>query len=332
MAARKTGRRSRPAAYLIVGEDSFLREQFREQIIAAHVPEEARAFGVTRFSLARTALAEVLRAAAMRPLLSPGQVLVLNDVETLKDEELAYLEEYLEAPADFTVLIFEEVTLDRRTRVARLLEEKSEVYLAESPEGRGAFEAVEQFARELKLKISRETAEELVFVVGPEQGRLRAELEKLRAYVGQRGEVTSDDVAAVVSPARKFKVFDLVELLAERRRAAALARLRRLLEAGESPIGIVGLLAWLYRQLLIAQALPPGTPEWKAAQSLRAPRARVPALLRQARKFSPADLREALTALQEADVTLKSSPPHPVAVMEMLVAWLTRSRATAEKA
>lgn len=323
MAARRRIRRSPPPAYLIVGTDAYLRAQYREEIIAASVPKETRAFAVASFSLERTPLARVLSHAAMPPLLSPRQVLILNDLDSLQDQDSKRLEGYFSAPADFTVLVFEAEKLDRRTRVARLLLENSQLYQADPPDDSGAEQSATQFAQELGVKLDPETAEELVFAVGNDLGSLRGELEKLRAYIGKRGQVTTSDVAAVVSPARKFSAFDLLDLLAEHRRAEALARLRRLLNAGESPIGIVGLLAWLYRQLLQAQALPAKTPAWKAAQTLRAPRLRVEGLLQQAGRFSPEELRTAFAALLEADVALKSSPANPTAVLETLVVQLT---------
>lgn len=323
MAPRRSGRRLLSLAYLLVGEDAFLRQRRREEIIAANVPEEGRAFAVTQLSLGRTPLAAALSQAAMRPMLSPRQVLILDGVEALDDEAVGQLEDYFAAPTDFTVLVFEAEKLDRRTRAARLLLANCQVYAADSPDDNAAARCLEEFAAELGVQLDAATAEELVFVLGNDQGRLRAELEKLRTYVGEGGKVTTDAVALLVSPARQFRVFELADLLGEHRRADALARLRRLLEAGESPIGIVGLLAWLYRQLLTAQALPRSTPVWKAAQVLRAPSARVEALLRQAGRFSPEELREAFAVLLEADVALKSSPPNPAAVLEALVVRLT---------
>lgn len=323
---RPSHRRSACPAYLIVGNDSYLRTAQREEIIAANVPEEARAFAVAQFSLRQTPLAEVLAQAATRPLLSPRQVLVVTEIDTLTDEHLTRLEEYFAAPVDFTVLVFEAEKLDRRTRATKLLEENCRLHAADSPDEGMAVAVAEHVAQELGLKLDRETAEDLVFVLGNDQGQLRAELQKLRAYVGGRDTVTTKDVAAVVTPARQFSVFDLADLLANQRRPEALTRLRRLLEAGETPIGIVGLLAWLYRQLLQAQALPRDTPAWKAAQVLRAPRSKVDALLRQARRFSPEELQRAFAALLDADVTLKSSPPNPAAVLDLLLVRLTAGK------
>ena len=322
MSAGRRPTQSHPA-YLLLGEDLYLRDRLREEILDANVPVDAREFAVARYALDRTPLEEVLRRATILPMFAPRQVLLLSRVEKLPEEDLPHLKRYFDAPAEFTVLVFEAAKLDRRTRVARLLLERCQVQEADSPDDTGALAAAQQFAHDLGLRITRETAEDLVLALGNDLGLLRRELEKLRTYVGDRKEVTSADVAALVSPARRFSVFDLADPLAERRRAQVLLLLRRLLEAGESPVGIVGMLAWLYRQLLQAQALPRSAPAWQAAKVLRAPRTRIEPLLRQARKFRREDLQEAFVLLNEADVTLKSSPPDPVAVLETLVVRLT---------
>jgi len=317
--ARPRPRRSTGAAHLILGEDSYLRQQAREELLR-EVPEDARAFAVREFSLARADLDEVQRAATTPTLLSPRQILLLRDVESLGEEDVEHLEELLDSLPDFTLLIFEEAKLDRRTRVYQLLSRLCKEHSADPPKDALAAQKVREMASGLQLRLSRPRAEELVSAVGPNLGFLKTELEKLRAFVGEGREVTADDLTAVVVPARQFIVFDLLDLLAERRRAAALALLRRLLEQGQSPIGIVGLLAWLYRQLLTVVVQSPGA----VRPPLRAPRERVEQLLRVARKFRREELREAFAALADADLSLKSSAPDPQAVVELLVVRLTK--------
>lgn len=313
-------RRSAARAHLILGEDSYLREQLRKELINKHVPEDARAFAVQEFSLARTSLEDVRAAATTPTLLSPQQVLLLRDAVRLGEDEVDDLSELLDAVPDFSLLVFEEEKLDKRTRVARLLELKCELHSADSPEDPEAVQRVEAMARDLGLRLAPARARELVAAVGPNLGFLRTELEKLRAFVGEGRDVTSDDLTSVVVAARQFVIFDLVGLIAERRRAEALQLLRRLLAQGEAPIPIVGLLTWLYRQLLIVVAQPPGA----ARPQLKAPRDRAEQLLRVARKFSREQLRQAFGALADADLRLKSSAPDPQAVVELLVVRLTQ--------
>lgn len=336
MATRKRAS-SRSAAHLLVGADAYLREERREEIIRENVPEEARDFAVARFSLARTRLGEILAQAETRPMLGERQVLVVADADSLREEDLRLLEKYLQAPAEFSVLVFEAEELDRRTRAAKFLEKHCQKFEAASTDSRGVEQALE-FARGAGVELDAATAGMLVMVLGNDLARLRSEVAKLRAYAGPGGRVGSKDVEELVVPARKFGVFDLVEPLADRRREVALQLVRRLLEGGESPMGMVGVLAWLYRQLLVAHALGPEAPFGKARQVLSGPPDRVNQLLRQAQRFSPDDLRAAFAALHEADVALKSSPPdhragiagkHATLILEVLVAKLAGARAAA---
>ncbi|MFQ5926096.1 MAG: DNA polymerase III subunit delta [Terriglobia bacterium] len=314
-------------AYLLLGEDLYLRDLCREKLIEAAVPAELRGLAVARLSLKEVTLAEVLRQAQTLPMLSPRQVLLVSDIERARESELEALENYFEDSNPATVVLFETERLDRRTKLARLLLEECELLEVESPKEEGdAQAAAHRFAQELGLQLDPAATEELVFAVGPDLGQLRRELEKLRAYVGAGGTAHAEDVAAIVFAARKFSIFDLVDLLAERRRTDALARVHRLLETGESPIGIVGLLAWLYRQLLQAQAVPRGSPIWQVSRRLGPPRRRIEAVLRQARRFSPEELQQAFPLLLEVDWLLKSSPPDATTILEMLVLRLTALR------
>ncbi|MGH9789146.1 MAG: DNA polymerase III subunit delta [Candidatus Acidiferrales bacterium] len=318
--------RPRRLAHLILGEDSYLRQQARDELLAL-VPEEARAFAVQEFSLARADLDEVQRAATTPTLLSPRQVLLLRDAGRLGEEDVEQLGELIDSLPDFTLLIFEEEKLDKRTRVYQLLSKKCELHPADPGGDAVAVGQVEKMARELGLRLSRARAGELVAAVGPNLGFLKTELEKLRTFAGEGREVTAGDLTQVVVPARRFIAFDLIGLIAERRRAEALQLLKRLLAQGENPIPIVGMLTWLYRQLLIAQGLPAGTPPGKARSLIGGPQERKDQLLRVGRKFSREQLRQAFAALADADVSLKSSAPDPPAVVELLVVRLTRGAA-----
>ena len=325
MATRKRAPSQHPA-HLLLSADAYLREERREEIIRENVPEEARAFAVARFSLERTRLGEILAQAETRPMLGERQVLVVEDADKLREEDLEVLEKYLKAPAEFSVLVFEADDLDRRTRAARLLLAKCAPFEPEPDDNRRAVQRALEFARELKIELDASTAEGLVTVLGSDAGLLKSELSKLRAYVGPGGRVSAAEVAELVVPARKFAIFDLVGPLAEHRREDALLLLRKLLEKGENPIGLVGMLAWLYRQILLARSLGPNASFGQARQVLQARQDNVEVLLRQARLFTPEDLRAAFVALHEADDALKSSPPDPKLVVEVLVARLAGGR------
>lgn len=313
-------------AHLLLGPDAYLREERREAIIRENVPDEARDFAVARFSLERTRMGEILAQAETRPMLGVRQVLVVEDADRLREDDLEVLEKYLKAPAEFSILVFEAEELDRRTRAAKLLLDNCEKFEPKADDNSRAIQKALEFARELEIELDAATAEGLVMMLGNDLARLKTELAKLRAYVGPGGRVTSAEVAEVVVPARKFGIFDLVEPLAEHRRGDALRLLRKLLEKGESPMGVVGMLAWLYRQLLLAHTLGAG-----ARRELRAQRENVELLLRQGPRFAEEDLRAAFAALHEADKALRSSRSDPKLILEVLVAKLAGGRKAAAR-
>ena len=127
--------------------------------------------------------------------------------------------------------------------------------------------------------------------------------------------------------ARKNTVWQLTEMLASRKRGAALAFLDNLLREGEQPAGIVGALAWMYRKLIEARDLPAQTNGFQAARQLGMRPEAAETAVRQAHRIPKKDLLAGLAALAEADSQLKSANPNPRAMMEFLIARLTSSAA-----
>ena len=127
--------------------------------------------------------------------------------------------------------------------------------------------------------------------------------------------------------ARKNTVWQLTEMLASRKRAAALAFLDNLLREGEQPVMIVGALAWMYRKLIEARDLPAHFSGFQAARPLGMRPEAAETAVRQAHRIPKKDLLAGLAALAEADSQLKSSNPDPRAMMEFLIARLGSSAA-----
>ena len=315
-------------AVVLLGSDSYLRDMCRTKIVDACVPEAARDWAVARLSAREAGWDEILQRAQMLPMLSPRQVIIVDGAESVeklgdkaRDEILESLGKYLDSPAPFTTLLLEAGALDGRQRFSKLLHEKA-VVVELTIGGESAAALAAQMAKDLGVELDREAAVLLAEILNGEPARIRIELEKLATYVQGRGRITSTDVEALVVAARRNTVWQLTEMLASRRRQDALAFLDNLLREGEQPAGIVGALAWTYRKLIEARALPPHTPGFQAARQLGMRPDAAEAALRQAHRIPKQELLASLTALTEADSQLKSANPNPRALMEFLFARL----------
>jgi DNA polymerase III subunit delta len=321
------------AAVVLVGSDHYLREMCRNKIIEACVPESARDWAVARLSAREAGWAEILGRAETMPMMAQRQVLIIEEAESAeklgekaREEALEMLGKYFESPAPFTVLLLEAAALDGRQRFFKLLSEKGLIVeLHIGPESAAALAT--QMAKDLGAEIDGEAAGMLAEILNGAPARMRIELEKLASYVRGRGRITVADVETLVVAARKNTVWQLTEMLASRKRAAALGFLDNLLREGEQPVMIVGALAWMYRKLIEARDLPAHFSGFQAARPLGMRPEAAETAVRQAHRIPKRDLLAGLAALAEADSQLKSSNPNPRAMMEFLIARLTSSAA-----
>jgi len=315
-------------AVVLLGTDLYLREMCRNRIIDAVVPEGMRDWAVARLSARDSGWDEILGRAQTLPMLARCQVVIVEGAESVeklgeksRDEILEALEKYLTSPAPFTVLVIEAAALDGRLKFSKLLQEKALVVELTIGAESASLLAV-QMAKELDAEIDREAAALLAEILNGSPARMRIELEKLATYARGR-RITPADIEALVVAARKNTVWQLADMLASRKRDAALAFLDNLLREGEQPPGIVGALAWMYRKLIEARDLPVHANGFQAARQLNMRPEAAEAAVRQAHRIPKADLVAGLIALAEADSQLKSANPDPRAMMEFLVARLT---------
>src|SRR5579862_2969616 len=319
---------------LLVGGDSYLRELCRKKLVEAYVAEGTRDWGVRRFSADEDDVSAILGQAQTMPMLAPLQVIFVSETEAWerlgddsRDSLVKQISEYLDNPAPLSVLVFEAAALDQRMRLTKMFAEKAvtvSVALSDEPAQRARLaEPISyEMARELGVTLDPEAAEELCDILNGELASIRTELEKLSAYAGDRRQITRADVDLLVISARKYEVWDLADMLAEREPAKALAFLDSLLKEGEPAPALLGALAWMYRKLLEAQELPAGTNGWQAASRLKMRSNAAEIAVVRSRKFPKSQLTNGLAALYEADNRLKSGGANQRAVMEFLVTQL----------
>ncbi len=328
-------------AMLLLGEERYLRDECRKQLIERFVPEAARTWAVSRYSAGRGETQAALDQAQTMAMLSPQQVVFLEDVETIeklgeknRDEAVAQLGGYLENPAPFTVLVAEATALDQRMKLGKLLAEKTlvvECGLGDKAENRleAATALAKALAKEEGVEFEKGAAEDLAEFVAADLMRLKTEIKKLATYVAEKKLIGRADVSALVISEKTTTVWELADLLASRQSSKALEFLDRLLRDGEEPISMLGAMAWMYRKLIEASEVKGVTNGWQAARALGMRPEQAELALQSARKISKPRLLAGLHALRNADDRLKGSGAEPRTVMEFLVAQLTGGDAKA---
>ena len=330
-------------AILLLGEEPYLRDSCRTLLIERYVPEVARAWAVSRYSADRGETQAAFEQAQTMAMLSPLQVVFLEDAEAIeslgeknREHAVEQLTAYLEDPAPFTVLVIEATELDQRMKWGKLLAEKAlvvECGLGENLSERqaAALALARAIAKEQGVEFERGAAEDLAEFVAADLMRLKTEIDKLVTYAAERKQIRREDVSALVVSEKTTTVWELAELLASRQGKKALEFLNRLLRDGEQPLQMLGAISWMYRKLIEASEVKGVTNGWQAARALGMRPEQAELALQSARKIPKPRLLAGLGALQRADDRLKGGREDARAVMEFLMTELTGGEAKAER-
>jgi DNA polymerase-3 subunit delta len=330
-------------AILLLGEEPYLRDSCRALLIERYVTDAARAWAVSRYSADRGETQAALEQAQTMAMLSPTQVVFLEDAEAIeglgeknRDEAVELLAKYLKDPAPFTALVIEATQLDQRMKWGKLLTEKAlvvECGLGENLSERqaAAVALARAMAKEQGVEFERGAAEDLAEFVAADLMRLKTEIDKLATFAAERKQIRWEDVSALVVSEKTTTVWELADLLATRQGKKALEFLDRLLREGEEPLQMLGAIAWMYRKLIEASEVKGVTNAWQAARELAMRPEQAEMALQSARKIAKPRLLAGLGALQRADDRLKGGREDARAVMEFLVTELTAAEALAAR-
>jgi DNA polymerase III subunit delta len=288
--------------YLIEGTDELLKSELAA-LFSETIEPELRAFNVERLygmdqgfdSMA------IVEAARTLPMMAPRRVVVVLQAEKVLnpkresesgDDALVPLAECIEHPVDSTTLVFVVQTrLDGTRRLTKLLRRHAvAVECGEIGPAAQLTREIEERARAVGVAIDRGAIARLVAVSGGESGKLRADTERVLAFVGQ-GTVTAAHVDQVAEEVEQSSgEWELMRAIERGDAPGALGELRVRLDAGDNVFKIVG----------------------QIGGSLRSPRSRVP----------DRRLRLAIDALWRVDTDLKSSGGDPRMLLERLIVEL----------
>lgn len=293
--------------YLLQGEDDIekagLAHEFEEL-----VEEGLRAFNVERIHTGEitngdklaSAVAALVAAARTLPMMAPRRVVIVLQAQSLlvpKRESdaatraLEELEDLLKNPDPQTTLVMVAGTLDKRSRIYKLLAKVATLVEC------GVLESVDDAARWVVnrvvaagMKIEPAGARLLAERCGTDVKRLRNDVDRLLLYALGQKSITLDDVREVVGPAALQDDWAMANAIEAGDGKTALRQLALMLDAGAAPEQIMGQLGWLVRTKFPFQV--------------------------------PAMLKPAVQALFRTDLDLKRSAGEPRVLLERLVVEL----------
>ena len=313
--------------YYVYGPDAFMLDTAVDAIVDAALPDGTNEFNFESFR-GRDVTADRIRGAAETvAFMAPRRVVLVREAQELPMEQLEQLTDYFEDPAPTTCLVIHAMTanssLDGRLSPVKALKKAAEVYEFSAMREWEVGDVIAKQASRRGMKLAKDATAYLIDAVGTDLASLMGALEKIDLYVGP-GEaprrVTGDDVRAVVAQTRAHSIFELTEALGARQFERAIGVLDAMLLAGESAIGITVMIARHFR--IVSKLHDPSVRNADKRTVARAVGV-VPYFVedyrKDARRFSPTDVRWLRGRLVDTDHALKSSRLSDRAIMEGLL-------------
>ncbi|MBO4896982.1 MAG: DNA polymerase III subunit delta [Clostridia bacterium] len=227
-------------------------------------------------------------------------------------------------PADFLYVVACENNFDKRSAVYKAF---SETALSVNFEKRTKAEIkswIAKFAAKKGKIMKNDAAEYFVDSVGVDMNTASLQLEKLVNYIGERQEISKEDIDASVTREYFTKEYMLTDALLNHKKSEAVRALSELLIMRYEPIALLFAIASSYMSVFKAKLVLLGDgSEADAVKYLKIPNAFVAKkCVSFAKKNDENYLRRAIELIKDADFRMKSGLSDPKVCIETLVFML----------
>lgn len=261
-----------------------------------------------------TPIEKIIQGLLTLPFLGTRRVVLIRDVEKFTKADLEQLEPVVADLPDSVDLVLAGGKIDKRFRFWQTIEKKGKLMEYRPLYAREVSGWIGQELLSQGMRIQPEALSCLTAVVGTDVGIIAATLEKLILMLGERREITLEDVEKGVASFSWKSLFDLTQALGEKDRARSLKLYDAMLNSGESPVGLHALIIRHFRILMRLQS-----DRQVGAADLGVPPYFLQEYRRQLQSFRRGELAAKYERIYRTDWDLKSSPLPGPKVLERLV-------------
>lgn len=181
------------------------------------------------------------------------RIVIVDGADDFVTKHRSGLERYVKSPAKKSVLILVVKKWPKTTKLYKAIEKSGLNIACEAPKESDLPRWLGSLCElRYQKKLPAASAMVLLELAGTGLSQLDMELAKLSSYVGDRTEITREDVTTLVGGWRAETTWELIDDVLAGRADGAITSLDKLLAAREAPLRILGGLTFKFRQFAIA--------------------------------------------------------------------------------
>jgi len=202
--------------YWLEGEEEYDIDQITQYAEHHILPESEAGFNLTVLYGRDTDWATVMNACRRYPMFAERQVVVLKEAQQMKEVEK--LEAYIQQPLHSTVFIvaYKGKKVDGRSKLAKLLKERGVLVSTKKMYDNQLPDWTKALVESKGLSIAPKALQLMVEHIGNDLSRIHNEITKLEVNLGERKQITEDDIEQYVGVSKEFNVFELQSALGKK--------------------------------------------------------------------------------------------------------------------
>lgn len=305
-------------AYLLWGEERYLRRQYRDKLKAA-MCSGGDEMNTHFYEGKDVPVGEIIDLAETLPFLAERRVIFISGSGLFKSggEKMA---EYLASPNETTHFVFTESDVDKRSKLYKTVQSKGcAVEFALQDESTLKRWVAGMLKKEGK-RVTEGTVQRFLIKTGTDMENIHMELEKLICYCMERDVVTDEDVEAICTNRISNHIFDMINAIADKQQKKALQLYYDLLALKEPPMRILFLIARQCNMLLQVKEMKAHGFDNKAMGSKIGLAPFIAGkYAAQAARFKKADLKKAVARCVDTEEAVKTGRMNDVMSVEVLI-------------
>lgn len=231
--------------YWLEGEESYFIDKVMDYAEHHLLTEAEAGFNLTVFYGRDASWPNVINACRRYPMFAERQVVLLKEAQQMRD--IDKLEAYIDQPLVSTVFVvsYKEKKVDGRSRLAKILKEKGEVLSTKKMYDSQLPEWTQDLVTSKGYTITKKALLLLVDHIGNDLSRIDNEIDKILINLGERKNISEDDIEKYVGVSKEYNPFELQDALAKKDLAKAV-RIIQYFEANPKAAPIQLILPTLY--------------------------------------------------------------------------------------
>lgn len=290
--------------YLIYGEESYLKRQYKDKLKQAIVGEDTMNYSY--FEGDKIDVKQIIEIGNTLPFFADKRLIIIEESNLFKTSN-DVLADFIKAIPEYLIIIFVESEVDKRNKVYKAV--SSLGYVCEMKQQTDSVLIkwiVSIFKNEGKV-IGKDACMLLLDKTGASMDNIHSEVEKLIGYCIDKDTIDTEDVAAICTTQTTSRIFDMITAIAGKKKNTALSLYYDLLALKEPPMRILYLIVRQFNGILqVKEAASEGKSNTEIARVMGVAPFIVGKYASQSKHFTKEQVKEALADCADIEERVKT--------------------------